>query len=273
MKLCVAGKNNIAVNAMEYLLSSDLIASDSLLACYNDTDDGQDTFQKSYKKFCNERGIESAEIQQLEAINDLIFISLEFDKIINTKKMKSDKLFNIHFSFLPKYRGMYTSVWPILYGDSQSGVSLHLIDSGIDTGDIISQIPISVSTSDTCRDLYLKYIEQGFNLFKRNIASLIDGNYQTFEQPAVGASYYSKSSIDFDCIEIDLKKTAWEIHNQLRAFSFQEYQLPKIYDGEVIRSEILETRSHSKAGTVLKSTNAYIEIATIDYDLRCYIKA
>ena len=69
----------------------------------------------------------------------IFFISLEFDKIINTSLFKTTNLFNIHFSLLPRYKGMYTSILPILNGDKISGVTLHKIDRGIDTGDIIDK--------------------------------------------------------------------------------------------------------------------------------------
>ena len=39
---------------------------------------------------------------------------------------------------------MYTSLWPILNGDCVAGVSLHQIDAGIDTGDVIVQKPLKL---------------------------------------------------------------------------------------------------------------------------------
>ena len=59
-------------------------------------------------------------------------------EIIKTKNFKSNKLFNLHFSLLPSYKGMHTSAFPILNGEKYSGVTIHKIDNGIDTGDIIA---------------------------------------------------------------------------------------------------------------------------------------
>lgn len=71
--------------------------------------------------------------------DDLIFISLEFDKIVNPDLFKDARLYNIHFSLLPSYKGMYTSAIPILNGEEMVGVTFHEIDKGIDTGNIIAQ--------------------------------------------------------------------------------------------------------------------------------------
>lgn len=74
--ICIAGKNNIAVDVLDYCL-------------------------KKYKDFDDKE--------------------VEFDRIIKIDKFKSDKLFNIHFSLLPEYKGMYPSVLPILHNNKCSG--------------------------------------------------------------------------------------------------------------------------------------------------------
>ena len=54
---------------------------------------------------------------------------------------------------------MYTSCLPILNGETITGVTLHKIDSGIDTGYIIKQKVFKININDTARDLYLKYLK------------------------------------------------------------------------------------------------------------------
>ncbi|MBQ8080233.1 MAG: hypothetical protein IJ236_09800 [Oscillospiraceae bacterium] len=68
---------------------------------------------------------------------DLIFLSAEFDRLIRPDKFRSQELYNIHFSLLPRYKGCYTSVHPLLHGDTTTGVTFHRIRRGIDTGEII----------------------------------------------------------------------------------------------------------------------------------------
>lgn len=242
-KICIAGKNNIAVNSLLYLINELNINKNNIIALPNKTDNGIDTWQKSFLKCALENDIKIYNLEDIYEINDLIFISLEFDRIIKTQKFKTKNLYNIHFSKLPKYKGMYTSVLPIINGESYSGVTLHKIDDGIDTGDIIAQKVFKISLNDTSRDLYFKYLKYSFKLFKENIENILSNSFTAKKQPFINSSYYSKKSINFTAINIDFNKTSYEIHNQIRAFCFKEYQYPQInksfvknsiYDGEFI---------------------------------------
>lgn len=63
--------------------------------------------------------------------------------------------FNIHPSALPKYRGASPGQYAILHGESQSAVSFIKLSSQMDAGDILQQIPFSLSPTWTSRDYYL----------------------------------------------------------------------------------------------------------------------
>lgn len=245
MKICLAGKNQIAVNSVKYLLEDMNVRKDDLVLCTNRNDSGVDDWQPSLKKKGIELGIKTVSLNELYGHKDLIFISLEYDRIINPKDFITDKLYNIHFSLLPKYKGMYTSVFPLLNGEHQSGVTLHHIDEGIDTGDIIAQLEFKIGINDTCRDLYFKYLHFGFELFKKNISSLLTGDYITKQQSHLDSTYYSKNSLDFKNIAINLNKTSFEMHNQIRAFIFKEYQLP-IVKGHIVAKSILTNEKIAK---------------------------
>ena len=236
MKICIAGRNSIAVNAIKFLLEEVKFLKEKLSVLCNKTDNGIDTWQPSLMKFSINNGINISSIGELYNINDLIFISLQFDRIIKPNYFKSNYLYNFHFSLLPKYKGMYTSVFPLLFGDDKSGVTLHYIDEGIDTGDIIAQKEFNIALNDTSRDLYLKYLKFGYELFKENITSIINCNIISHKQSNIKSTYFSKNSIDFKNIKIDLRKTSFQIHNQIRAFIFKEYQLPSINNKKIIKS-------------------------------------
>lgn len=238
MKVCVAGKNDIAVNALDYLLKVEKVNKKDLFVVCNRNETGVDGWQKSIKKFAEENGIAIVPLDKLYEERDLLFLSLEFDRIVMPDKFSTDKLFNIHFSNLPRYKGMYTSVMPLLNGEDSGGVTLHRIDSGIDTGEIVAQKIFSIDICYTAKDLYYAYLKNSFELFKENIHSLIENNVISRPQDSVGASYYSKRSVDFSNIVIDYNKTSYEIHNQLRAYMFDVYQLPCV-NGKLVNKTIL----------------------------------
>ena len=266
MIVCIAGKNNIAINVSSYILShyTDVV----ICAIPNRDDEGIDKWQKSYLKYIHENPwIRLSSLEEIYEMQELMFLSLEFDRIINVEKFYSKRLYNIHFSLLPAYKGVYTSALPILYGESESGVTLHCIDNGIDTGNIIDQIHIPLSKNETAESLYLKYIDNGTELVIQHLENLIYGNVMAVPQDALGSSYFSRKSIDYANLSIDLNKTAAQIDAQIRAYYFPAYQFPEVLSERITHATITKDRSFSKAGTVLENQEEFMRLSTVDFDI------
>lgn len=68
---------------------------------------------------------------------------------------------NVHFSLLPAYRGASPVATAILNGEPESGVSLMLIDAGLDTGPVLAQLPMEIAPRDTTRSLEHRMALQG----------------------------------------------------------------------------------------------------------------
>lgn len=270
IKICIAGNFNIAIECCIFLLKK--YKGIKIYAVLNKNDNGRDTFQNSFKKFCKKTNIQIIKLDKARKIKNLIFFSLHFDKIINTKKFLTSKFYNIHFSLLPKYKGMHTTAWPIINGESVTGVTLHKIDNGIDTGKVIDQLSFSIKDNDNAEKVFLNYINFGVKIFKSNIKKILNNKYKSINQSKKNSSYYSKNSIDFKKFKINFNKTAFEIHNQIRAMIFEYYQLPKIGNKRIINSKILDVKSDQKPGKIIKMLKKELVIATIDYNLHLRIK-
>ena len=160
MTIIIAGKNNIAVDILEFIISKKY----KVFVIFNRTENFRNGFQKSLGFFSRKWNIKNISLEEAYEIKDLIFLSLEFDQIINPKLFNSNRLYNIHFSYLPSYKGVYTSAHTILNNEISTGVTFHKIDEGIDTGDIIFQKKIKILNTDNSRDLYSKYIFAGTKL-------------------------------------------------------------------------------------------------------------
>lgn len=269
MLLCIAGKNDIAVQCLAHIIEN--YPSIDKCVCLNKNDDGVDGWQKSLRKYAWINHIEIIALSDLFNEKDLIFISLEYDQIISVDKFKSKRLYNIHFSLLPQYRGMYTASWPILNNESWTGVTLHKIDQGIDTGEIIDQQMIRIDITDTARDVYLKCIQAGNEVFRRNIDLLISMTYTIHPQDKWRASYYSKKSIDYADTEVDFINPAISVYNKVRAYSFKEYQMPTYKGAEVISCKILDQQSKGKAGQIIAQDKLRIIITTMDYNVEIIV--
>lgn len=264
--ICIAGQNSIAVKGLQ--LVAERYSQHAICYIPTPSDKSFNQWQPSLIKKAEELGITRVSLDEIYEEENLIFISLQFSEIIKTKKFKTKHLYNVHFSKLPKYKGVYTSIHPIRNGEQESGVTLHYIDDGIDTGDIIAQSIVNISINDTARDFYIKQLESAYLLFEDNLDQLVQNTILSYPQLAEGASYYSKSSINYSDIKFDLNKTAYEIHNQFRALNFREYQMPIYRDWQILKTNILEQKSTQKAGTLIEESEAHYIIATVDFDLK-----
>ena len=264
-KICIAGKNNIAIEGMKIAMRK--IPVNNLFFICDINDNGKDCYFPSYKRFCEDKKIKELSINEAQSIEDIVFISLEYFEIIKPSLFSSKNLFNLHFSLLPSYRGMYTSCHPILRGERYSGVTLHRIDSGIDTGDIIDQVRFELNARETAETLYKKYNLYGTKLLAKNFDKLVSLKFDSRKQPIRGSSYFSKKSIDFSSLEIDHFKSAFEVDCQYRAYTFRYFQLPTFKGAPISSSHILNDRSSLKPGSVIWRTETQICISTTDYNV------
>ena len=270
INICIAGNFSLAIESTKYIIKN--FKKIKLYSILNKNDNGKDTFQPSFKKFCLKNKIEIISLEDAYKIKNMIFFSLHFDKILKVENFSTSKLFNIHFSLLPKYKGMHTTAWPILNGEKKTGVTLHKIDNGIDTGPIISRLSFDIKINDTAEIVFLNYIRYGVKLFKKNISSILREKIYPIRQNMFDSTYYSTKSLNFKNFKIDLNKTAYEIHNQVRSLIFEYYQLPTIYGFKIVSSAITKKKSVSKPGKIIFKNKQKIILSSIDYNLLLKIK-
>lgn len=82
---------------------------------------------------------------------------------------------NVHASLLPKYRGAAPIPWPILKGESVTGVTTMLMDEGMDTGGMLLQETLSITPDDTAGSLSPRLADVGGRLLVETIARLKAG--------------------------------------------------------------------------------------------------
>jgi methionyl-tRNA formyltransferase len=77
-------------------------------------------------------------------------------------------LINYHAGFNPKYRGQHPAYWPLVTGDTENaGVTLHAVDTGVDTGGVIYQAPVAFVPQDTIASYQTLQAATGIPLFTR----------------------------------------------------------------------------------------------------------
>ena len=125
--------------------------------------------------------------------------------------------FVFHDSLLPKYRGFAPTVWSIINGEKETGVTLFRTSEDMDAGDIVEQRRIAISESDTIADVMERVTESYLDLVEQVFASLLDGSATTYPQDHDKATYTCKwTPAD---ARIDWGKSAHAIFNLIRATS------------------------------------------------------
>ena len=236
MYICIAGKNECAINAIKILKKFNIKKRD-ILVLPNFTDKGKDLWQPSLKKFAMKNKLKIVNLKYLYKIKKLIFFSIEYEKIINVNKFRTTNLFNLHFSLLPKYRGCHTNFYQIYNGEKYSGVTLHKIDAGIDTGDIVDQIKFKIKLNDTAYDNYFRLMKYSIILFKKNLNKILNFNYKLKKQKLSKGSYYSRGSVNYKKIlKFNMKNVSLKLHNKIRSLIFPPYQIPIVNGVNVKKS-------------------------------------
>ncbi|WP_111640059.1 formyltransferase family protein [Marinomonas shanghaiensis] len=266
--IVIAGKSDIAVHGL--MLAMQYFSLDQIIVVPNKSDQGVDTWQPSLIKKAHEKGVAVKTLADVYESKVDVFLSLEFDQIIKPEKINTDSVYNIHFSKLPRYKGMYTSVWPVLFGDDVSAVTLHKIDQGIDTGDILYQKVFALEEHDRSQDCYRKYLKNAIELLSDNFEKIIHNKITSYQQDSAYSTYYSKASIDYKSIAIDFNKTAWQVKRYVYAFSFRPYQLVSINGKKVTEVKILTTKSLLVPGSLLSENEESLVYSTVDYDIELF---
>lgn len=87
----------------------------------------------------------------------------------------SAKFINLHAGITPMYRGVHGAYWALVNNDPQNcGVTVHLVDKGIDTGAVISQKTISISVQDNFVTYPLLQLAEGIPLMKQAIEDVLN---------------------------------------------------------------------------------------------------
>lgn len=120
---------------------------------------------------------------------------------------------NFHTSLLPRHCGRHPGFQTIWYGDKESGMTLHFMDAGLDTGDIISQNRIPVEPDDTVDSLYSR-IWAACEPLVENLLNDLDNN-SVPRVPQDPSQYFYNYELDECDYELDFRQTARLLKNRV----------------------------------------------------------
>lgn len=124
---------------------------------------------------------------------------------------------NVHASLLPRWRGAAPIQRALLAGDEVTGVSIMLMDAGLDTGPVLLRETVPILRTDTAGTLSDRLAQLGGNLLVRVLDALDAGRLEAEPQAAEGVSYAPKP--DRREFRVDWRETAAQVDRRVRAFN------------------------------------------------------
>ena len=129
-------------------------------------------------------------VEQLTSLAPDIIVVAAYGQILPPEILAVPKLgcINVHASMLPKYRGSSPISAAILGGDEATGVTIMLMDAGVDSGPILSQRQVPISPDDTTGSLTPKLAQVGADLLMETLPLWIEGKIKPQPQDASQAT-------------------------------------------------------------------------------------
>jgi methionyl-tRNA formyltransferase len=250
--------------------------------------DGKDETLKDYAKSYKIRYIKNKNINSNEFISVIqkykcdLFVSMSFNQIFKSKiiNLPKYKTINCHAGKLPFYRGRNILNWVLINDEKEFGITVHFVDEGIDTGDIILQKSFKITDQDNYETLLKKAYVECANILYDAILMFKNKNVNTLKQNKVhpiGSYYYKRKKGD----EIlNWNQTSRQIFNFVRAIckpgpcaqTFINKKKMKINKVELVDKAI---NYKSVVGTIVninptnfivKTKDSFIKITEFEFD-------
>lgn len=228
MRLIFMGSPHFAVPPLDYLLAEDY----QIAAVYTQPDRpagrGRGLVASPVKQVAEARGLRVVQppslktagvAEQLEGFKPDAIVVAAFGQIVPTSILGIPRLgcVNIHPSLLPRYRGASPVASAILAGDDFGGVSIMVMDEGLDTGPLLARAQIPILDRDTTGSLTDKLSWLGAQLLGEVLTGLSRGELTPRPQDEAGASYCKPIAKGEG--EIDWRQPAPDIWRRVRAFN------------------------------------------------------
>lgn len=158
----------------------------------------------------------------LKEYNPDFIISYNYEYIIMNELliMYPNKFINLHTSYLPWNKGTKPNFWSFCY-DTPKGVTIHYIDKGVDTGDILIQKEVFMSEDETLYTSYKKLNSEIQSLFMENWIKIKKNELVPIRQVEKGSINYIK---DFEKVKKITEPSNWNISVKKLKENFENYK-------------------------------------------------
>jgi len=173
---------------------------------------------------------------------------------------------NFHASLLPAYRGRHPVFWALRNFEKYSGLSVHQMDQGIDTGDIFLQKKVEIKKNDTVSTLYSRIMKNSPGLIKKLVDDLSNKKLKRKPQEDSKSSYYSSTTEnDF---KINWNRSAAQITRWINITPGKCFTIINNKKVFLEKSKAVKKRTGKKPGTIIIDDDSQAIVAANDYPVK-----
>ena len=175
---------------------------------------------------------------------------------------------NVHPSLLPRWRGAAPIQRAILAGDTRTGVSIVLMDAGLDTGDVLARTEIPIHPADTAGSLHDRLAALGARLLVRTLDRLLQAKAGAEPQHAPDAVHAAR--IEKHDARLDWQRSAAALDRVVRALNPAPVAFTTLAARrgrrrlKVWRARPVAGEAGEPPGRIMRASRAQIEVATGD---------
>lgn len=130
---------------------------------------------------------DAAFVNDLKLLNPSVIVVAAYGQILplDIINLPQYRCVNVHASLLPKYRGAAPINWAIINGESKTGITIMLMDEGMDTGHILLQEEVVIDEGDTAGSLSHRLSGIGADVLMKALKGLEEGSLKPRQQDGI----------------------------------------------------------------------------------------
>lgn len=252
-----------------------------------------DTQDETLKKYANKYNIDyfkcenvnsEDSIERIKSYNCDILVSMSFNQIFKDEiiNLTPNKIINCHAGKLPFYRGRNILNWVLINDESEFGITVHYVDKGIDTGDIILQNTYPISDKDNYNSLLKVAFKECANILYDALLLFVNNKVNPISQNTIhNLGMYCGRRMEGDEI-VDWNDSSRNVFNFIRSISDPGPQAQTALNGKLIKINSAkyfkkaphyigkpgQILSKTTEGYLVKTKDSFIEILEVDSKLR-----
>jgi methionyl-tRNA formyltransferase len=219
-------------------------------------------------------------LDKIDSYSCDLLVSMSFNQIFKKDiiELSPLKIINCHAGKLPFYRGRNVLNWALINDEKEFGITVHFVDEGIDTGDLILQRLFSITDNDDYKSLLELSYKECASILYDALQLFISGNVNRIPQDSIHplGSYCGRRIAGDEFI--NWNTTSREIFNFIRSISSPGPRAQTYLNNDIIKinsSNFLSNApsyigkpgqilAKTKNGYLVKTADSYIEIVEID---------